>query len=94
MKCNQTGKFYNAFIIKTGFQGIKLFISNLAISMGNYWQGIVAERFDYAAVFYLDSLFVLIPLLIIPFLRNREERAETIDLVTDLTFAEAQPAKP
>jgi len=50
-------------------------MSNLAISMGNYWQGIVAERIDYAMVFYVDSLLVLIPLMIIPFLRNREEGA-------------------
>ena len=57
------------------------------------WQGIVAERFDYAAVFYLDSPFVIIPLLIIPFLRNREESAETVDGDTDLTFSEAQPAE-
>ncbi len=50
-------------------------MTNLAISVANYWQGIVAERVDYATVFYLDSLFVLIPLMIIPFLRNREEGA-------------------
>jgi hypothetical protein len=48
-------------------------MSNLAISVANYWQGIVAERIDYAMVFYVDSLLVLIPLAIIPFLRNREE---------------------
>jgi PAT family beta-lactamase induction signal transducer AmpG len=48
-------------------------MSNLAISMGNYWQGIVAERIDYAMVFYVDSLLMLIPLMVIPFLRNRQE---------------------
>lgn len=53
----------------TAFMGM----ANLAISAGNYWQGIVAERFDYAAVLYLDSLLVLVPLLLIPFLRNRKE---------------------
>lgn len=31
----------------TAFMGM----GNLAISMGNYRQGIIAERFDYAAVF-------------------------------------------
>jgi len=51
-------------------------MSNLAISMGNYWQGMVAERVDYAMVFYVDSLLMLIPLMIIPFLRNREEGDE------------------
>ena len=47
-------------------------MSNPAISFGNYWQGIVAERVDYAAVFYLDSLFAILAILVIPFLRNRE----------------------
>ncbi len=47
-------------------------MSNLAISVANYWQGIVAERIDYAMVFYVDSLLVLIPLMVIPFLRNRD----------------------
>lgn len=48
-------------------------MSNLAISFANYWQGIVAERFDYAMVFYLESLIVIVPLVLLPFLRNREE---------------------
>ena len=48
-------------------------MSNLAISLANFWQGNVAERFDYATVLYLDALLVIFPLLIIPFLRNREE---------------------
>jgi len=61
----------------TAFMGM----SNLAVSAGNYWQGVVAERFDYATVFYLDSLLVLVPLLIIPFLRKREESDETIEHV-------------
>ncbi len=47
-------------------------MGNLAISIGNFWQGIVAERFGYAMVLFLDSLIVLVPLLVIPFLRNRE----------------------
>lgn len=56
----------------TAFMGM----GNLAISMGNYWQGIVAERFDYATVLLLDSLIVMIPLCLVPFLRNREEEVE------------------
>ena len=60
----------------TAFMGM----GNLAISMGNYWQGIVAERFDYATVLFLDSLIVLIPLCLVPFLRNRnEEEAPQVD---------------
>jgi PAT family beta-lactamase induction signal transducer AmpG len=48
-------------------------MSNLAISIANFWQGIVAERYDYSVALYIDSLIVLIPLAAIPFLRNREE---------------------
>ena len=73
----------------TAFMGM----ANLAISAGNYWQGIVAERFDYAAVFYLDSLFVVVPLLIIPFLRNREENLETSEPDTDSALLDIQPAR-
>ncbi len=50
-------------------------LSNLAISAANFWQGIVAERMGYSMALYLDSLFVLLPLLVIPFLRNREDSA-------------------
>jgi PAT family beta-lactamase induction signal transducer AmpG len=48
-------------------------MSNLAISMGNFWQGIVADRFGYSVTLYLDALIVLAPLAVIPFLRNREQ---------------------
>ena len=48
-------------------------MSNLAISMANYWQGIVAERIGYATALYWDAFLVVFPLMIIPFLRNREE---------------------
>jgi len=56
----------------TAFMGM----SNLAISIGNYWQGFVAERMDYAMVLYLDAMFVIVPLAVIPFLRNRSETPE------------------
>ncbi len=49
-------------------------MSNVAISYTNYWQGVVAERIDYAAVLYVDALVLIAPLLLIPFLRNREEQ--------------------
>ncbi len=58
----------------TAFMGM----GNLAISMGNYWQGMVAQRFDYAAVLFLDSLIVLITLCLVPFLQNREEKVEPL----------------
>lgn len=47
-------------------------MSNLAISYSNYWQGTIAERFDYSTVLYFDALFMLVPLAVIPFLKNRE----------------------
>jgi len=56
----------------TAFMGM----SNLAISMGNYWQGVVAERMGYAQVLYLDALIALLVIGLIPFLRGREEPAE------------------
>ena len=54
----------------TAFMGIK----NLTISYTNYWQGIVAERMDYAVVLYLDSVLLLIPLMVLPFLKSRQEQ--------------------
>ena len=48
-------------------------MSNLTVSFANFWQGQVAERFDYAAVLYIDAALVLIPVCVIPFLRSREE---------------------
>ncbi len=48
-------------------------MSNLVVSYTNYWQGQVAEKFDYAKVLYIDSMLVVIPLLFIPFLKSREE---------------------
>jgi PAT family beta-lactamase induction signal transducer AmpG len=55
----------------TAFMGM----ANIAVSMGNYWQGMVAERMGYATVLYLDALFALLVIAIIPFLREREDRS-------------------
>ena len=54
-------------------------MSNLTVSFANFWQGQVAERFDYAAVLYIDAALVLIPLCVIPFLRSREESGSTLN---------------
>jgi PAT family beta-lactamase induction signal transducer AmpG len=67
----------------TAFMGM----ANLAISIANYWQGAVAERFDYATVFYLDSLFAVLVLLIIPFLRGREEEPDKAPPATEVEAA-------
>ena len=53
-------------------------MSNLTVSFANFWQGQVAERYDYATVLYIDAALVLIPLCVIPFLRSREESAPTV----------------
>ena len=58
----------------TAFMGM----SNLAISMGNYWQGMVAERWGYAQVLYMDALIALLVMAVIPFLRARDEPAEPV----------------
>jgi predicted MFS family arabinose efflux permease len=47
-------------------------LGNLAISYGNYWQGMVAERVDYSMALYLDALFVVFALSLIPFLGHRD----------------------
>jgi PAT family beta-lactamase induction signal transducer AmpG len=62
----------------TAFMGM----SNLAISMGNYWQGMVAERMGYAQVLYLDGAIALLVIGLIPFLRGRDELAESVAPVT------------
>lgn len=50
-------------------------LGNVAISYSNYWQGLLAERFDYSLVLYLDAAAVLLPVLLIPFLRERRPAA-------------------
>lgn len=50
-------------------------MGNLAISYSNFWQGMIAERYGYATVLYVDALFMLVPLALIPFLRSREPEA-------------------
>lgn len=47
-------------------------ISNLSISIANYWQGAVAERFDYSTALYIDSGLVIFAVLLLPFIRDRD----------------------
>lgn len=47
-------------------------MGNLATSIANFWQGRVAERIDYSTALYIDALLVLLPLLLVPFLKPRE----------------------
>ena len=48
-------------------------MSNLTISYTNLWQGQVAETSTYATVLFIDAALVILPLCLIPFLRNRED---------------------
>jgi hypothetical protein len=43
-------------------------LSNVAISIGNYWQGVVAERFDYSTALYIDAAIIILALCVMPFL--------------------------
>jgi len=47
-------------------------LSNVAISVGNYWQGVVAERFDYSTALYIDAAIVIVALCVLPFLKDRQ----------------------
>jgi PAT family beta-lactamase induction signal transducer AmpG len=55
-------------------------LGNIAISIGNLWQGVVAERVGYSAALYIDAALILVPLAILPFLKNREVKDEARDL--------------
>lgn len=48
-------------------------MGNMVISYSNYWQGIVAERFGYAPVLYIDAALIVLGLAVLPFIRSREE---------------------
>jgi len=62
-------------------------MSNLAISIANYWQGFVAERVGYATVFYLDALIAVLVILVIPFLRDRKVQAGEDDFTAEPLLA-------
>jgi PAT family beta-lactamase induction signal transducer AmpG len=50
-------------------------IVNLSVSITNYWQGTVAERFDYTTALYIDAALIVLGLGVLPFIKNREPRA-------------------
>ena len=53
-------------------------LSNVAISVANFWQGAVAERMNYQTALCVDSALVVLALCVIPFLKNREVRKQPI----------------
>lgn len=50
-------------------------ISNLCVSITNFWQGQVAENFDYTAALYIDSALMIVALLLLPFIKGREVKS-------------------
>jgi len=64
-------------------------LANVAISVGNYWQGVVAERMNYQTALYVDAALVVLALCVIPFLKNREERKPANALPDKLAVAGA-----
>jgi len=64
-------------------------LSNIAISIGNLWQGMVAERFSYSLALYLDAGIIVLALAVIPFLKNREKKPRVIDTKMELVTVES-----
>jgi PAT family beta-lactamase induction signal transducer AmpG len=58
----------NPLVAATQFTGY-MALKNLTISYSNMWQGAVVDTQGYATVLYLDAALVLLPILLIPFMR-------------------------
>jgi PAT family beta-lactamase induction signal transducer AmpG len=64
-------------------------LSNIAISIGNYWQGMIAERYNYSLALYIDAGIIVLALAIIPFLKNREKKSRVLDTEMELVTTES-----
>lgn len=65
-------------------------LSNVAISIGNYWQGMVAERMNYQTALYLDAAIVVLALCVMPFLKNREEHKRPLVRTDTVAVADSR----
>ena len=65
----------NPAIAATQFTGF-MALRNLTISYTNAWQGAAVDRFDYGTMFYIDAALAILPILVIPFLKERRASAE------------------
>lgn len=65
----------NPAIAATQFTGF-MALRNLTISYTNAWQGAAVDAFDYSLMFYIDAFLAILPILVIPFLRERKVKAE------------------
>lgn len=60
----------NPLVAATQFTGF-MALRNLTISYTNNWQGIAVDAWGYSAVFYLDAALAILPILVIPLLKER-----------------------
>lgn len=65
----------NPLVAATQFTGF-MALMNLTIAYTNFWQGLVAEAYDFATVLYLDAALVIVPVLVLPFMTPRREVTE------------------
>jgi len=65
----------NPAIAATQFTGF-MALRNLTISYTNAWQGAAVDRFGYGVMFYIDAAVAILPILVIPFLKEREVREQ------------------
>jgi PAT family beta-lactamase induction signal transducer AmpG len=64
-------------------------LSNVAISVGNYWQGAVAGQINYQTALYLDAGLIVLALCVIPLLKNREEKKRPLAATDTVAVAGA-----
>lgn len=88
LSLQQIGAFVAA-IAATQFTAY-MALSNVAISIGNYWQGAVAERFNYQTALCLDAALIILALCVIPFLKDRDETRKPASDTDPLVVAAAQ----
>lgn len=65
----------NPAIAATQFTGF-MALRNLTISYTNAWQGAAVDRFDYGTMFYIDAALAILPILVIPFLKERKVKEQ------------------
>ncbi|MDH3915125.1 MAG: hypothetical protein OES37_03125, partial [Chromatiales bacterium] len=61
----------NPAIAATQFTGF-MALRNLTISYTQAWQGAAVDAWSYSMMFYIDAALAVLPILVIPFLRERK----------------------
>ncbi len=61
----------NPLVAATQFTGF-MALMNLTIAYTNFWQGQVAEAFDFSTVLFIDAALVIIPISVLPFMTPRK----------------------